>query len=330
MATHKPKIYNLSGDCPSDFSAWGAEWEMFLAGITSRKALARLCTEYVQLEPRASDLVELGAPKVAQAEWKQFGKFIDGLRTSAVRFRGFGWSKYAPKICIFCPAEECECSRRYSSAGIGRYAPDGRYTQTDCIRKKLANIHARLSEFFQKYSTWVGDCSSWKTYGKISAAGEDFGSFELEVERLRTQTCWVLALVNTRHLQLFESPHRVLLGPLFLWELFVATRCLAEVLRYQQHVRCHLIVHCDLNELAWYYERLADSGVSSCFEAFTACGMCGSKEAELFQCSGCRYQRYCSQKCQRLDWPGHSLDCNLPGSQLDASTPIRDREQFYS
>ena len=38
-------------------------------------------------------------------------------------------------------------------------------------------------------------------------------------------------------------------------------------------------------------------------ESAIACGGCGMKKDKLLTCSKCSRQRYCSQDCQRRDWP---------------------------
>ena len=40
--------------------------------------------------------------------------------------------------------------------------------------------------------------------------------------------------------------------------------------------------------------------------------VCG-KEAE-YECSGCKRQGYCSEKCQKEDWTFHDYYCRQPGS----------------
>jgi hypothetical protein len=54
------------------------------------------------------------------------------------------------------------------------------------------------------------------------------------------------------------------------------------------------------------------------------CVMCGKKDGDLKLCSQCRIATYCSIRCQRSNWPKHSLSCrpNINGiSQLNAFIP---------
>ena len=45
-------------------------------------------------------------------------------------------------------------------------------------------------------------------------------------------------------------------------------------------------------------------------ESYVTCDAgCGRKC--LFFCSGCKFSRYCSKRCQNRDWNGHSEDCGL-------------------
>lgn len=38
------------------------------------------------------------------------------------------------------------------------------------------------------------------------------------------------------------------------------------------------------------------------------CGGCNRKEG-LHKCGRCRVRFYCSQNCQKADWPKHKLEC---------------------
>ena len=49
-------------------------------------------------------------------------------------------------------------------------------------------------------------------------------------------------------------------------------------------------------------------------------------EPRFLVCSGCGRKRYCSEKCQREDWPAHQKDC-LKWQKLIIQQDLADVEQ---
>eukprot|EP00644_Phytophthora_capsici_P005133 jgi/Phyca11/96394/e_gw1.1.416.1 len=47
-----------------------------------------------------------------------------------------------------------------------------------------------------------------------------------------------------------------------------------------------------------------------CAVSVSSCGWCFTPQIALSRCTGCRVARYCSRKCQQLDWAQHRLECS--------------------
>lgn len=91
----------------------------------------------------------------------------------------------------------------------------------------------------------------------------------------------------------------------------------AEMLRLLHGISCR----CDGSSL-WSEARLAAE--EAFFETERRCGRCGKWSAassesgreKMRRCSGCKFQRYCNETCQRLHWGTHRRNCS---SMLDRS-----------
>ncbi|KAL3664945.1 hypothetical protein V7S43_010121 [Phytophthora oleae] len=47
-----------------------------------------------------------------------------------------------------------------------------------------------------------------------------------------------------------------------------------------------------------------------CAVGVSSCGWCFTPQVALSRCTGCRVARYCSRKCQQLDWAQHRRECS--------------------
>ncbi|KAK1946796.1 Histone-lysine N-methyltransferase SMYD3 [Phytophthora citrophthora] len=48
-----------------------------------------------------------------------------------------------------------------------------------------------------------------------------------------------------------------------------------------------------------------------CAVSVSSCGWCFTPQVALSRCTGCRVARYCSRKCQQLDWAQHRRECSV-------------------
>ena len=52
------------------------------------------------------------------------------------------------------------------------------------------------------------------------------------------------------------------------------------------------------------------------------CSTCGVRKKRMSKCGGCRLHHYCSEACQRLDWPRHKRTCSPDGAFLPGPNSV--------
>ncbi|CAI5719262.1 unnamed protein product [Hyaloperonospora brassicae] len=64
----------------------------------------------------------------------------------------------------------------------------------------------------------------------------------------------------------------------------------------------------------------------------SACSACFASQVPLSRCTGCRVARYCSRRCQQLDWPQHRGECpawrSIPAARASATVLLVTRLCF--
>jgi hypothetical protein len=63
------------------------------------------------------------------------------------------------------------------------------------------------------------------------------------------------------------------------------------------------------------------------FEPHESCVMCNTQPAK--QCKQCHSSWYCSQECQKSDWPSHKLLCKDFSIQASRPSPNHKRAIFF-
>ena len=59
----------------------------------------------------------------------------------------------------------------------------------------------------------------------------------------------------------------------------------------------------------YFFNQSSESDSESVVDSPNVCGNCMKQGEEFPRCTGCKFVRYCSKKCQVTDWPSHKQLC---------------------
>ena len=59
----------------------------------------------------------------------------------------------------------------------------------------------------------------------------------------------------------------------------------------------------------YFFNQSSESDSESVVDSPKVCGNCMKQGEEFPRCTGCKFVRYCSKKCQVIDWPSHKQLC---------------------
>ena len=59
----------------------------------------------------------------------------------------------------------------------------------------------------------------------------------------------------------------------------------------------------------YFFNQSSESDSESVVDSLNVCGNCMKQGEEFPRCTGCKFVRYCSKKCQVTDWPFHKQLC---------------------
>ena len=70
----------------------------------------------------------------------------------------------------------------------------------------------------------------------------------------------------------------------------------------------------------YFFNQSSESDSESVVDSPKVCGNCMKQGEEFPCCTGCKFVRYCSKKCQVTDWPSHKQLCQ----SIKALPSVRD------